>query len=137
MSTKEDVESAFRDAARKIGLPITQDKLQFQDDGMATPYIDLKDNGEISYVVKERGVELTRKQCVSIDVALYYLFSWITHDLASDYTASHDKLGMDSRRLLFKEQLRLLKRASNEWKVRREAEIGEILRKAPYRDESL
>ncbi|TBC66774.1 hypothetical protein ELH27_29065 (plasmid) [Rhizobium leguminosarum] len=108
--------------------------MQFQGDGMAAPYIDIKDNDEMYYVVEERGVELERKKCSSIDDVLYFLFSSITHDMAFAYAATHKKKGVDFRRLMFQEQLRLLGLALEEWRLKRELEIKEVLRKAPYND---
>ncbi|MBB3966755.1 Imm63 family immunity protein [Rhizobium metallidurans] len=135
LTVKNEIENNFLYTAERIGLLDVEAILQFQDDGMGTPYIDLKCSGEIFYVIRERGVESSRKKCASADDALYHIFSWITHDLASKYSAAHRKVAMDSRRGLFEEQLKLLGRVSDDWRIRREAEIARILREAPYNDQ--
>ncbi|MDI5927463.1 Imm63 family immunity protein [Rhizobium leguminosarum] len=134
MSKRAEIENRFLEVAHKIGVPTGKIIVQFQGDGMATRYVDLKDSDEIYYVVEERGVELERVKCSSIDNVLYFLFSDITHDMASNYAATHGKPGTEFRRLMFQEQLRLLGLASKEWRLERELEIKEILRKAPYND---
>jgi hemolysin activation/secretion protein len=106
----------------------------FSLNGMATPYVDLKDNDDVYFVVEERGVELERMKCPSIDDLLYRLFSSITFGMASHYAGANGKFGMDFRRAMFQEQLRLLAIASSDWKARKELEIKEILRKTPYDD---
>ncbi|MCJ9696945.1 Imm63 family immunity protein [Rhizobium sp. PRIMUS64] len=58
-------------------------------------------------LLEERGVELERVKCSSIDDVLYFLFSDITHDMASSHAATHGKPGTEFRRLMFQEQLRL------------------------------
>ncbi|MGR9557498.1 Imm63 family immunity protein (plasmid) [Rhizobium leguminosarum] len=134
MSKRAEIENRFLEVAHKIGVPTGKTIVQFQGDGMATPYVDLKDSDEIYYVVEERGVELERVKCSSIDNVLYFLFSDITHDMASNYAATHGKPGTEFRRHMFQEQLRLLGLASKEWRLKRELEIEEVLRKAPYND---
>ncbi|MGR9467840.1 Imm63 family immunity protein [Rhizobium leguminosarum] len=134
MSKRAEIENRFLEVAHKIGVPTGKTIVQFQGDGMATPHVDLKDSDEIYYVVEERGVELERVKCSSIDNVLYFLFSDITHDMASNYAATHGKPGTEFRRHMFQEQLRLLGLASKEWRLKRELEIEEVLRKAPYND---
>ncbi|MGO7087191.1 Imm63 family immunity protein [Rhizobium leguminosarum] len=107
MSKRAEIENRFLEVAHKIGVPAGKTIVQFQGDGMATPYVDLKDSDEIYYVVEERGVELERVKCSSIDDVLYFLFSDITHDMASSHAATHGKPGTEFRRLMFQEQLRL------------------------------
>jgi len=134
MSKKAEIEKRFKDIALQIGLPIGETIVQFHGDGMATPYVDLKDNGEMYYVIEERGVELKRIKCSSIDDVLYFVFLSITHDIASSYAATHSISGVDFRRPMFQEQLRLLALASSEWRKKRELEIKAILSEAPYND---
>ncbi|MBB2750050.1 UNVERIFIED_ORG: hypothetical protein GGI57_000723 [Rhizobium aethiopicum] len=134
MLKKTEIETRFLDIAGKISLPAAKAIVQFHGDGMASPFIDIKDSGEMFYVIEERGVELERKRCLSIDDVLYFLFSSITHDMASAYAATHKKQGVDFRRVMFQEQVRLLELASKEWRLKRELEISEVLRKAPYND---
>ncbi|MBA8833456.1 MULTISPECIES: Imm63 family immunity protein [Rhizobium] len=107
MSKRAEIENRFLEVAHKIGVPAGKTIVQFQGDGMATPYVDLKDSDEIYYVVEERGVELEGVKCSSIDDVLYFLFSDITHDMASSHAATHGKPGTEFRRLMFQEQLRL------------------------------
>ncbi|WP_245461765.1 Imm63 family immunity protein [Rhizobium leguminosarum] len=134
MAKRAEIENRFLEVAQKIGLPTGKTIVQFQGDGMATPYVDLRDNDEIYYVVEERGVELERVKCSSIDDVLYFLFSDITHDMASNHAATPGKPGTEFRRLMFQEQLRLLELASKKWRLKRELEIKEVLGKAPYND---
>jgi hypothetical protein len=134
MAKRAEIENRVMEVAQKIGLPAGKTIVQFQGDGMATPYVDLRDNDEIYYVVEERGVELERVKCSSIDDVLYFLFSDITHDMASNHAATHGKPGTEFRRLMFQEQLRLLELASKKWRLKRELEIKEVLGKAPYND---
>ena len=74
-----------------------------QPDG--TPYIKINNN-EYLYIVEERGMELERRRTANIDVLLYWIMSDVIFFLASQYELENRAKGFDSRRLIFKKEIK-------------------------------
>jgi hypothetical protein len=101
--------------------------------GDATPNIEYN-NGKFCYVISERGEELERIESENPYYIMYILFQYITFLIASDYELKHRIISQDSRRLLFKYQVDLLRNISEEWAKERLLAISAILEKHPYVD---
>lgn len=88
------------------------------------------------YVCTERGSELLRRETSDWSELLYWLLSDLTFSIASAHELAHRRSGEDSRRQLFAKHLELLRRYSDSFAGRREAELQDILRSHPYQDEN-
>jgi hypothetical protein len=100
-----------------------------------SPHVEASD-GELSYVVAERGAEFERRTTTSQDELLYWLTSDVVFSLAVDYEPNHREPGRDCRRIMFARELELMGRINPAWRARKEAEITDILVRHPYRDEN-
>lgn len=98
----------------------------------ARPHIEV--DGSYHFVVVERGQEFERRTTPDVDTLLYWIFSGITFQMASDFELKHRATGTDCRRLIFKKQLDLLAELDPAWRVRCKAEIRSILSKYPFSD---
>ena len=83
-------------------------------------------------VVVERGIERKRVVTKSSSYLKYLFLQSATHAAASSFAANNKMPGQNFRRLLFKHQLKLLRKLKPEWADRRQKEIDEILKEHPY-----
>lgn len=92
------------------------------------------DNNKYYYVAMERG--RINKKIESDDEIelLYYIFNSITLSLASKYSSQHKVVNKDQRRVMFKKQLELLEKINLYYRQKREKNIKDILKEAPYND---
>ncbi len=97
------------------------------------PYIEMRD-GEIFYVSNERGYEIFRVKISDLDDLLYRVFSRVTMKLATEYELKNRDIGKDCRRLIFAQQLVLLRALNKEWAAREAKKIYLILKEYPYVD---
>jgi hypothetical protein len=88
-----------------------------------------------SYVISERGEQLSRRETRDLDELLYWIFQDVTFRMALDFEKTHRSSGQDFRRLLFSYQLRLLGALQPRWREKRQIEIDTILVWSPFRDE--
>ena len=84
----------------------------------------------------ERGREVERRIFLNEQDLLYHVFQRVTGQMAFFYEFRNRAPNQDSRRLAFEYQLKLLEKIDQEFRVKREKEIEELLAIAPYRDES-
>lgn len=84
------------------------------------------------FLSKERGQERTHDITFDLDELLYWIFRDITGGMGYDYIRLNPNREKDSRRIAFEKQLSLLEKLNPSWKQRREREIAEILKRAPY-----
>jgi hypothetical protein len=85
-------------------------------------------------VIVERGEERSRRMSDSYDELLYWIFKDVTHSLAFSYELQNRVEDQDCRRIAFSKQVELMKQLGQEMGERLEAEIADILRRAPYDD---
>ena len=86
------------------------------------------------WVIIERGHEIESRIFSESHDLLYVVFQFITSEMSVRYVVRSKKPNQDTRRLLFEHQLILLGKINEDFRRKREAEIKEILAKAPYRD---
>jgi len=131
-----DLQRAMQEYADAISAPseILPTLHESQDGGH--PHIEWHD-GTFHYVAVDRGKEVFRRTTRSEDEVLYWIFSDITHSIASKQSAREDRIHEDPRRVLFVTQLELLRKLSNSWGERREHEIDQKLSMTPFDDASI
>ncbi|MEQ7874726.1 Imm63 family immunity protein [Sphingomonas sp. ASV193] len=97
-----------------------------------SPHIEV--DGAYHFIVRERGLEISRKQTDDLDELLYWIFEGLTARMSWDFELQHRRPFEDSRRQAFTKQLELLASLSSEWAVRQRLEQEDILRLHPFRD---
>jgi hypothetical protein len=98
------------------------------------PHVEAN-HGLYHYVVVERGEEIARQSSNRYEDLLYWIFRDVTHSLAFSFELKNRVEGQDCRRIAFPKQLEFMSKLGREMGERLEAEIADILRRAPYDDE--
>src|SRR5690349_5872192 len=119
--------SEFDALRRKIG---SSHGLPTEPIGDGTPHVEIV-NDDYHFVASERGTEFDRRSTNDPSELLYWIFSGITHSMASSYEVTHRVRGQSFRRLMFSKQLELLQELNPEWAAKRKKEIDAILLKHP------
>jgi len=137
--TLEEIKNYIFELGRKIGLdddsklyPMFSRTSNVFNDG-ASIYVE---NSKYYYIIMERGQLNKLFESKDLEEVLYPLFESITFSLASDYELNHRIENEDSRRLLWKKQLELLKKINRNFFVKCQIEIEKILKIAPFNDEN-
>jgi hypothetical protein len=91
-------------------------------------------NGQLFYVVTERGQELKRDFAVDTDDLLYRIFADVTFEMALRFELDNRIKSKDSRRKMFVKQEELLGILSDKWREREQKEHQRILRSHPFDD---
>lgn len=87
------------------------------------------------YIMMERGQVYKHYESEELEEILYPLFKNITFSLAQEYEFNHRKANEDFRRLMWKKQLKLLRKINKNFAEERKKEIEEILTISPYNDD--
>jgi hypothetical protein len=103
---------------------------QSTEDG--SPHIEVSDAYYL--VVRERGIELSRKRTANLDELLYWILEGLTAQMSWDFELRHRREGEDSRRQAFAKQIELLATLSSEWAERQRLEQAAILERHPFHD---
>lgn len=102
-----------------------------KEDG--TPFVCIE-NDKYCYIISERGNEIDKRKTDNYQLLLYWIACDISFSIASDYELKHREKNIDSRRLLFRTKLRLLKKIDPAFEERQRREILKILEKHPFTD---
>lgn len=105
----------------------------YSDDG-ALPHIEIGENGELYYVVVERGQELRRDFSLDANDLLYKIFADVTFSMACDFEKRHRIKGQDFRRQPFAKQVELLGMLNEEWRSRKQRDHDLIVASHPFDD---
>lgn len=137
MLSTEEVKALVLSLGKKIGL---------EDNSNLYPFFNSKgflfseggtvfsDDRGYHYVVEDHGKVVEQHDSTVIEDILYPVFRLITFTLASKYEVKHRKEDEDSRRELWKEQLRLLKIINPQFVQICLGEINTILKDYPFKD---
>src|SRR4051794_24943459 len=111
----DDIKSAMEKLAAQINVPrhlLPTFGYTFE----SHPYIDVNENGELCYEIKERGETLVREYAPDPDHLLYIIFRDITKEMALKANAvNSDQSQKDNRRRRDEWQLQLLGKLNKEW----------------------
>ncbi|MBW7912285.1 MAG: hypothetical protein H3C54_00940 [Taibaiella sp.] len=111
--------------ARKIDAPIEFLPAIGRSPYDAEPHVEIR-NGELFYVVVERGKEIRRDKAVDLDDLLYLIFKTITFDMACRYLIRLGTDSTDQRSIIFSKQEELLGILNEEWKLLVQVEHAEV-----------
>ncbi len=106
------------------------------DDILDGTFIEIEGRFAITYrlVTKERGQIIDFDIAPTLDELMYYVFNKVTCQMAGYWEVNNRREEEDSRRQLFAKQLELLGVLSGSYRNKREKEIEQFLRIAPYKD---
>ena len=132
--TLEDIKALVDTLAEKIDAPkYLLPTYGYSKDG-AQPHVEVDKNGQLYYVVVERGEELRRDFALDTDDLLYRIFADVTFSMAVDFEVKHRIEGEDFRRQMFAKQEELLELLNDNWKHREEKDHQWILKSHPFED---
>ncbi len=135
MLSNKEIEATIRQFARKIGVQNIEKYFTFDSPvGDATPMLCIED-GELCFIISERGEEIERISSVDSLEVLFFLFESITFTIATDYELEHRIPGKDFRRLLFQKQEELMNTLLPVWGEKLRSEHSDILSEAPFIDD--
>jgi hypothetical protein len=98
------------------------------------PYVEVHKDG-YCFIVKDRGQITVEKHTQDIQELLYWIFEFVTFDIALDFAVKHPfPASWQQRRIMWKKQLELLNTISPGFKEQRRRDITEILAKNPAND---
>ena len=95
-------------------------------------------DGDLNYVITERGCELHRRVATSSDQLLYWLIDDVTASIAYKLRPSllFRLSRKDPRRHKFATHIKLLAKVRPEWADRKKEYYSEMLLRYPYRDKA-
>lgn len=125
------IRKKIRDYCEVLEAPKELKTIKTTPSAFGDPHIEIDEKG-YQYVIHERGNEIERKITQEMEELLYWIMKDITFEMASEYEVNHRRKNQDSRRILFETQLKLLKKAKEEFYIRRKEEIKNLLQKYPY-----
>lgn len=97
----------------------------------ARPHIEI-DFIFYDFVVLERGKEVLRKSTTEADELFYWISKLMITELAIEYSTNNRNEEEDFRKLLFDKEVQLMELLNEEWAIRLNEEINEVLKRAPY-----
>ena len=113
-----DIQALVDSLAEKIKAPQNLLPTYGKTIDSAHPHIEIGSNGQLYYVVVERGEEIRRDSAIDTNDLLFRIFSGITFSMACDFELKHRKKSQDFRRQLFSKQEELLGILHEEWRIR-------------------
>ncbi len=131
MLNYQQVQKIINDYSKKIGLNIEDVTLRNRPSGFGEPHLEISDD-YYHYVVCERGSELSRESFLDVDDFIYKFFEMVTSMVAGEYEQENSIIGEDQRVIRFSKQIELMTQLNYEWGRKKEADIAETLKKAPY-----
>ena len=132
----QDIETLINDLADKINAPKDLFPSFGSSDGTGRPHIETTSDGQLYYIISERGQEYDRQFATDIKDLLYRVFSHVTFQMANDYEIKNRIPTQDFRRLVFEKQESLLAQLDPSWEIRSKKEHEYILKYYPFKDKS-
>ncbi len=127
MNKIDKVKQLIIDNAKKIEasqkyLPV------FSLNDFANPYIELDEEGNYNYVIRERGTEYERKVFKTKNDLLFEVFKNITSYVATDFELKNRIEGQDPRILIFNKKEELLRIINPNWSKSEHLRHQELLK---------
>ena len=131
---QQHIRAIFMKQLRKIDALDRRSDLQFTPTHDGGPHVEIQPSGELHLVVTERGSESSRRVARDVDQLVYWLMRGVVFRMACDYELKHRIPQQSFRRILFEQQLHLMKKLSRDWHTKLRDETDAILYLAPYDD---
>lgn len=126
-----DIQEKINTIGKTIGIPESNLHIFLSSPDDGRPHISY-DDGLYNYIYAERGVEFFRKKTNSEDELLYWIMSDFIYKVAFQYELENRVENIDGRRIAFNKVLALMGGISDDWRLKAQSEIDEILAKNPY-----
>jgi hypothetical protein len=130
----EDIKALVYSLAEKINAPQHLLPTYGRTVDSGHPHIEIDNNGQLYYVVVERGQELRRDFAVDINDLLFRVFEGVTFSMACDFELRNRIKNQDFRRQLFSQQLELLGILDKKWEIQQQRYHQQILAHSPFDD---
>lgn len=128
------IRKKVKELASKINVPDNLLPYYKYSNGEQSPLIEIDRNGNLHYVLIERGKEFERKTTEDFDELLYWIFSSITAIMSFKYELKNRIENKDVRRIAFKKQIELLSILDETWSKKEYEEHLKIIEKHPFDD---
>jgi len=128
----QEIRTKAEHLAQKLSYPL-QPLPRFHPSIEGTQ-IEIDRDGNIYYVFVERGIIEKREHVADVDELLFKLFSSITFAIACNYELDNRDNKQDCRRKIFAKQEDLLGLLNEQWKLWKQKEHAEILKRSPFDD---
>lgn len=135
MKTIDEIRNQVDQMGMIINAPKKYLQLHNRAIGDGTPYVVISEKYE--YIASERGVLISREETSDIEELLYWVFDDITSKMAGEYELNNRQKYVDTRRLRFQEQIRLMVMLSDSWGERTKNKFDKILTRNPYVDDNI
>lgn len=126
-----DIQEKINALGKAIGIPESDLHIFSSSPDDGRPHISY-DGGLYNYIYAERGVEFFRKKTKSEDELLCWIMSDFIYKVAFLYELENRVENIDGRRIALNKVLDLMGSISDEWRLKAQSEIDEILAKNPY-----
>ncbi|MCA6956272.1 Imm63 family immunity protein [Pectobacterium polaris] len=128
-----EIQKKVNDLGECVGIPESDLHIFSSSPGDGRPHISY-DNGFYNYIYSERGVEFFRKTTSSKDELFYWIMSEFVYEISFQYELENRVENRDGRRIAFNKALSLMGNISDEWRLKAQNEIDDILATNPYTD---
>ena len=128
-----EIQKKVKCLGKSVGIPENDLHIFLSSPGDGRPHISY-DNGLYNYIYAERGVEFFRKTTGSKEELFYWIISDFIYKVAFQYELENRVENRDGRRVAFNKVLDLMGVISDEWRLRAQKEIDDILAKNQYTD---
>jgi len=133
LSIGEVQESIFA-LSEDIDAPKQLLTVHSQPVGDGSYHLEIRDNG-YNFVSSEKGVELDRKVTTDVSELYYWILDDVTLNMAISFEKANRIPAQDHRRVIFKRKIFLLKKLNQDWAIKAEFAMLEILKKSPFDDQ--
>ena len=130
----DDIKTLVDSLAKKIKAPQNLLPTYGRTVDSAHPHIEIDSNGQLYYVIVERGEELRRDFAIDTNDLLFRIFEGVTFSMACDFELKHRKKNQDFRRQLFSKQEELLGILDKKWEIRQQVDHQQTLATYPFDD---
>ncbi len=131
----DGIRKAVAELAERIEAPASLLPTYGRSMDTARPHIEVDQRG-LHFVVRERGQEQERRTTNDPSELAYWIFQTVTFSMASNFELHHRNEGEDFRRILFSKQEELLAQLDSSWRSRLQAHLSQVLKTAPFDDQS-
>lgn len=130
--TLQPIQSRFQEIAAQLGSTTTLATTPQHDGSPHAEHV----GDTYFYVVTERGSELERRETKDPDELLSWFVRGLTFSMAIEWELKHRIPSQDTRRLLFKKHVELLRGIRELWADQEQAYYDDVLKQYPFDDMS-
>jgi len=133
MNSIDEIQEKISLIGALIDAPKNYWNIKFDPQGDGTPYVKMADE-KFHYLVEEKGFLFEERVTDDLDTLLYWLVRDVIKKMAADYELKNRNSKFDSRRIIFDQELNLMKKIKESWYNKTKEEIEETLKNSPYID---